>query len=117
VGDARQGRADLAQGIHASGIVPAQTFLGKAVGNPSRGSVLFDLGVAVGQDGKVVVEVFDVRGRRVARLVDAALQPGSYRLVWSGTDGTGSRTASGVYFVRMRSSSGFVATRKVILIR
>jgi hypothetical protein len=57
-----------------------------------------------------VVEVFDVRGRRTARLLDGALTPGTYRVAWD------ARVASGIYFARMEGAAK-VQTRKVVVLR
>ena len=50
-----------------------------------------------------VVEVFDVRGRSVLRLLDAALTAGRHEVVWDGRDARGQAAASGVYFYRLKA--------------
>lgn len=66
--------------------------------------------------GMVTVDVFDVRGRRVTRLLQERLQPGARSVFWEGTDHAGSRVASGVYFVSVRTASGAFEQR-VALVR
>ncbi len=65
----------------------------------------------------VLIEVFDVAGRRVATLVDEWLEAGYHRAVWDGR-GTGGQAvlASGVYLYRLRAGS-FTATRRAVLVR
>jgi len=57
------------------------------------------------------LEVFDVIGRRVATLLDKALQPGEYEVRW---DATGA--ASGVYFYRL-TAADYTETRKMLLLK
>jgi hypothetical protein len=71
----------------------------------------------VGSDTEAVrVEVFDVTGRRVRRLVDGFVTPGTYRVSWTGSDERGSRVAAGVYFLRM-TSGDYTKVQKVVRLR
>jgi hypothetical protein len=62
------------------------------------------------------LRVYDANGRVVSTLVEGALSPGNYRLVWNGTDDRGTRVSSGVYFLKLEVGSE-AAVRKVILAR
>ena len=67
---------------------------------------------------RVEVHVYDILGRRVARI--AANHEGANRgkVVWDGTDSSGSRVASGMYLVAVVSSNGRIrAHTNVILSR
>lgn len=66
--------------------------------------------------GRVTLAVFDIRGRRVRQLVDEAKQPGRYDVDWNGTDDSGHRLASGVYFCRMEAGP-FRETRRMTLLK
>lgn len=59
----------------------------------------------------VVMNVYDILGRRVQVLVNEQMQPGSYNMQFDA-----SRFASGTYFVRM-VADGQVFTRKIMLIK
>lgn len=65
---------------------------------------------------RVRLEVFDVRGARVATLVDGVLDAGAHRAEWDGRDRTGSKVSSGVYFYRL-SAAGAVLTRRMVLLK
>jgi flagellar hook assembly protein FlgD len=64
----------------------------------------------------VEIEIFDVAGRRLKRLVDDNLPGGRYGVTWNGTDGEGNRVGAGVYFVRMRAGT-VTQVRKLVVIR
>jgi hypothetical protein len=66
--------------------------------------------------GRTTVDVFDIRGRRVVRLLDEALAAGHHQVDWQGRDGAGRGVASGVYFVKMAGPDGGL-TRRVLLVR
>ena len=49
----------------------------------------------------VHIAIYDVRGHRVATLVDAQYAPGTHHVAWHGRDDRGDRVASGTYFVTL----------------
>jgi len=77
--------------------------------NPFHGVTTFRF--ALPERAHVELSVFDVTGRRVARLVDEPRAPGLHETRWDA-----SRVASGTYFVRL-STGAFTATRRVLLLR
>ncbi|MFA6110675.1 MAG: FlgD immunoglobulin-like domain containing protein [Candidatus Latescibacterota bacterium] len=50
---------------------------------------------------KVQLDLLDLAGHRVARLVDGEQAPGGFQLFWDGTDASGSRVPPGVYLCRL----------------
>jgi Kelch motif protein/galactose oxidase-like protein len=65
--------------------------------------------------GAVRLRVYDVRGRSVSTLFDGPAPAGPQRVLWNGNTGRGERAAPGVYFLHLRSASGHL-TRRVLLI-
>jgi hypothetical protein len=61
------------------------------------------------------LEIYDLRGRRVARLLDGPLAAGRHERLWSGRDDTGRRQASGLYFARLRTDGASVEARLLLL--
>ena len=68
--------------------------------NPLTGSTTIHYAVPV--EGRVVIEIYDINGREVARLVDSKTPAGYHEVVWDGRDETGNMAASGVYFCRVK---------------
>jgi len=82
--------------------------------NPFNPVVTIRFGLKVG--ARANLDVFDLRGRRVRRLVDGYLEAGVHELAWRGRDDGGRGTASGVYFLKL--SAGEVQfNRRVMLVR
>ncbi len=53
--------------------------------------------------GRAVVEVFDVKGRRVRQLFAGDLDAGTHAFVWDGRDAVARAMPSGVYFYRLQA--------------
>jgi flagellar hook assembly protein FlgD len=64
----------------------------------------------------VLVELYDVAGRRIVTLKKGLLPSGEYSIAWNGVDGRGKQVASGVYFVRLQVGAK-VYSRKMVLLR
>jgi hypothetical protein len=79
--------------------------------NPAT-SIAFELG----KRSHVNVTVYNLRGERVAILVDEPREAGPIRLVWNGRDDRAAAVASGVYFVKA-TGDGVTEVKKVALVR
>ena len=93
--------ASVTFGSPASLDVPMVSVLHQNFPNPFNPTTTFKYGVAV--EGRVSIEVYDVRGRLVTTLLDEVVRPGSYEVIWDGTDNGGRRAASGVYLARFKA--------------
>jgi hypothetical protein len=82
--------------------------------NPFVSSTQF--AYALPASGHVRFSLYDVRGRRVATLVDAAQAAGPHTLRWEGRDAMGGSLPSGAYFARLEFA-GRSEVRKVVLVR
>jgi hypothetical protein len=66
--------------------------------------------------GRVTLDIFDVCGRLVIRLVDETQQRGEHSIRWSGLDAYGTAVSSGAYFYRLTMDKKSVS-RKMLLCR
>jgi hypothetical protein len=66
--------------------------------------------------GHVSIAIYNVRGQRVATLVDSNEVPGYHKVTWDGLNSTGDNVATGVYFMQMKAT-GFVETSKLLLLK
>ena len=71
--------------------------------NPSAGPVLIEFALA--READIEVQVFDVRGRRLASVAQGRLPAGAHVVRWSGRDHNGD-APSGLYFIRYRWPGG-----------
>jgi len=82
--------------------------------NPFHGGTSLQLSLPAPADASV--RIYSPGGRLVRTLHDGRLEAGSHTLDWDGSDSTGRRVASGVYFVRAQAGSR-EESRKVVLLR
>uniref|UniRef100_A0A832I4X6 FlgD/Vpr Ig-like domain-containing protein n=1 Tax=Eiseniibacteriota bacterium TaxID=2212470 RepID=A0A832I4X6_UNCEI len=86
----------------------------RTLSNPFTGGLELRLGLAA--PAPVTLEVFDVRGARVAREPLGTMAPGEHALRWNGRDSNGRDAGAGVYWVRV--TAGEIAfTRRVVRLR
>jgi len=77
--------------------------------NPFRGATR--LSFALGEEGHVTLDVFDVGGRRVARIIDGVLDAGEHNVTFDASSLT-----PGVYFYRL-TKEGLVEQKKMVVTR
>lgn len=82
--------------------------------NPARGGSRIEYSLA--REGRVLIEVFNVRGQRVRTLADRRERAGIRSLVWNGRDGAGAPVSSGVYVIALTAGDG-TGRRKVAIVR
>ena len=51
------------------------------------------------------LSLFDLAGRRIARLVSGTLEGGEHRVAWPRTDDHGRRVSAGVYLARIKAGA------------
>jgi hypothetical protein len=88
--------------------------LGLAVQNPlpAVSTIRYSTSAA----GPVRIQVFNVSGGEVDRIVDADVPAGDHEVRWEARTRSGSPLPPGMYFVRLAAGDGLL-TRKVILLR
>ena len=68
------------------------------------------------QNGKVKVEIFNVKGQRVKTILNEDFEQGKHSMIWKGTDKNEKKVASGVYFYKV-SCDGKEKINKMIMIK
>jgi hypothetical protein len=73
------------------------------------------IALLVDRDSAVRVDVYDVQGYLVRRLLDGRVTRGEHQLEWDGRDSRGQLVTSGVYYCRVTSGSNSVVRKMVLL--
>ena len=84
--------------------------------SPNPGPLHTTLRFTLPAAGRAILRVYDLGGRRVRTLVEASLEAGPHAVEWNGRDDSGSRVASGPYFVEL-AFGGRAAAEKVTIVR
>ena len=64
----------------------------------------------------VIVDIFDITGRRVVRIADISMDAGSHRITWNGKTETGITVPAGIYIARL-TAGPYSAVRKMAFIK
>jgi ligand-binding sensor domain-containing protein len=70
----------------------------------------------VAKSAKVQLNIYNLRGELVKQLTNRNYQPGTYRLLWDGTNEAGNQVVSGIYFYQLRTGSK-TQTRKMMFVQ
>jgi hypothetical protein len=99
----------------ASGVMPQTPLLvdGIRFAYPNPFSDRLGLAFTLARPGDIVVNVYDVQGRRIRDLSRLGAAPGEQVLMWDGRDDRGRSAATGVYFARYRAGSASGVRRVV----
>jgi lysyl endopeptidase len=100
--------------VSATGDVPGfQLTLGNY---PNPFNPMTKVSFGIERDGQAVINIYDVQGHLVRRLVDGNLTAGTHQATWDGRDDSGQQVGSGVYFAQL-VSGGQVAEHKMVLLK
>jgi len=68
------------------------------------------------ETGHANLSIYNLKGQLVKIIADEILPAGNNRLIWNGRNEKGRKVSSGIYLLRLKSSSG-TATKKIMLIK
>lgn len=89
--------------------LPEKSALLPAYPNPFNPKTVITMNYAVGSNS--MINIYNVQGKLVDRLIDGYMEAGKYELIWDASD-----MPSGVYIVRMEAGD-FIATQKLVLMK
>jgi hypothetical protein len=107
--DFRHVMCDVATGLEGEPDSQPTTQLHAAAPNPFNAATTLRYSLAERQF--VRLDIFDVAGRHVETLVDAAQEPGEHRVLWHSD-----KASTGVYLLRMQAGR-HVESKKILLLR
>jgi flagellar hook capping protein FlgD len=91
---------------------PQAASLRFAAANPSGGAVEIRYGLPTG--GPARLDVYDVRGARIATLTNGPSTAGWHGMIWNGRDSHGRPVGSGIYLLRLETKSGAVVRKLTV---
>lgn len=68
------------------------------------------------EQGRVIVEIFNIRGGKIATLLDEDLSAGKHQVLWDGKDDNGKEAGSGVYLYILKTDT-YNQTKKMLLVK
>jgi hypothetical protein len=91
--------------------IPRQFILEQNYPNPFNPATIISFQLPLG--GVTALEIFDIQGRLISRLIERHLPAGEYQVEWQ----PDLSLASGIYFYRLELKNLFQVTKKMILLR
>jgi hypothetical protein len=99
----------------AASIVPDRFALRQNYPNPFNPSTVIPVDIPA--PSYVLLEIYDLLGRRVVVLFAGDISTGRHYFTWNGTGGTGAVISSGVYFARLSVRNGRTLVTKMNLLK
>jgi len=65
----------------------------------------------------VSLKIYNILGQEIRTLIDNNKNAGYHSINWNGTNNLGIKVASGVYIYRIRTSAGYVMSKKMVLLK
>ncbi|RKX18516.1 MAG: hypothetical protein DRP26_05070, partial [Candidatus Zixiibacteriota bacterium] len=104
---------NVATKIKTNQLLPDGFMLYQNRPNPFNSST--QISFVIPADSKVEMEIFDITGAMVAKLVTGWYTAGLHNITWEGLDYNGHYVTSGIYFCRLKSN-GLSKVRKMLLL-
>jgi len=95
--------------------LPVITDLTPPYPNPFRSRTM--LKMTVNEDGKVAMNIYNIKGQKVRTLLNERKDVGIYQIVWDGKNDKGVSVASGIYTIEVKHGNKKVGVTKVSYIK
>ena len=71
---------------------------------------------ALPEDTRVKISIYNILGQLVRTLVDTEMKAGNHKATWDGTDVSGSRVSSGIYFYKLNTDN-YTQSKKMVMMK
>ncbi|MDP8201456.1 MAG: FlgD immunoglobulin-like domain containing protein, partial [Candidatus Tenebribacter burtonii] len=95
-------------------LIPKTTYLEGNYPNPFNPETVINY--ALRSNSQVLIQIYNVKGEKVKKLIDGKIDAGFHSTVWNGKDNNGKNVASGIYLYRFKTI-GIDQTKKMMLIK
>ena len=95
-------------------LIPAQYSLQQNFPNPFNPST--EIRFNLPSDGYVNLEVYNLTGQKVKTLESRNMQPGYHSIIWDGTNHSGEKVSTGMYFYMIQAGK-FHNTKKMLFLK
>ena len=109
--------ASIESGNHVTTEAPdvAQALLFNAYPNPFNPTTTISFSLP--SSSKVELDIFNIKGQRVKKLVNDDYPRGNHKVQWHGVNETGRQVSSGVYFYRLKVNGKSIGVKKMLMLK
>ena len=79
-------------------------------------TITYNVPNSSGDQIQVRLEIYDLQGRLIKTLINAAHEPGQHQVQWDGSNNDDHVAASGLYFYRLQAGN-FVETKRMLMLK
>ncbi len=72
---------------------------------------------SVPEASKVEMDIYNIKGQKVKRLVNDDYPRGNHKVQWQGVNETGRQVSSGVYFYRLKVNGKSIGVKKMLMLK
>ena len=94
--------------------IPSKYTLNQNYPNPFNPNTIINYQVQL--SGDIELSIFDIKGRKIRKLVNKQKPVGDYQIKWDGTNDSGAPLSSGQYFYQLKVGY-FTSTKKMVLLK
>tara|TARA_B100000900_G_scaffold399757_1_gene402661 strand:- start:377 stop:1210 length:834 start_codon:yes stop_codon:yes gene_type:complete len=95
-------------------ILPQKVKLEQNYPNPFNPKT--EISFTMSMQDRAILSIYNIRGQKVATIMDSHMKPGKHTLTWSGKDSMGREVSSGMYFYKLTVGK-INYQKKLILLR
>ena len=93
---------NIVSGVNEAEEIPRSFKLYQNYPNPFNASTVIAFDVP--KDTHIILQIFDLMGRRIRILYEGHMEAGRYHFVWNGSDKYGRHVSSGVYLISFQAN-------------
>lgn len=103
--------------VAPSGKYPETFALDQNYPNPFNGetNIRFHVPDVGGNNASIIVQIYDLSGKKVRTLVHGNFEGGIYSYTWNGTNNEGKQVSSGIYIYRMQTGDATFLKRMMLI--
>lgn len=102
------------QNVSTEPISPKVTKLYNNYPNPFNPTT--NIAFSLKEQANVSIDIFNVKGQLVKRLINGQMPAGNHTITWTGKDENQKQVSSGVYFYRMQTNN-YTTTKKMLMMK
>ena len=102
--------------VAVEGIKPVPTTYDLAQNFPNPFNPVTTINYQLPEEVYVSIAIYSLLGVEVRELIAENQEPGDYSITWDGSDESGTKLASGIYFIHMKAGN-FTSIRKMTLMK
>jgi len=96
-------------------LLPGNFLISQNYPNPFNSETLIQYSLP--EQGRVSLNIYNLMGQNIKRLVDETQTPGNYSIKWDGTDDSGKTVGSGIYFYLINLNNNTLPAQKMIILK